>query len=148
MTQETSISPELIQQTMSLLIRHEEDRKRAYLDIYGNITAGIGHNLSARDIEDDIRIRWARQDITEFYNNWMSYPWFKELNLARQVALIDFSFMGWKKVLGFVDMLKYLAEGNMEKAAAELLDSAYAKEVGHRANELADILVSGVIAWV
>lgn len=128
---------------VKLLVRHEDDKKRAYLDIYGNITAGIGHNLSAHDIADDIRSRWCREDATEFYNNLLTFPWFSKCNLARQIALIDMCFMGFKKFCGFQQMIAALAENNYQLAAKELLNSDYAKEVPTRAAELANILITG-----
>lgn len=142
------MNPSMIKQLFALLDKHEDDKARAYLDIYGNITAGRGHNLSARDIAQDIRDRWTREDIQEFYNNWSSsFAWFNDLAEARQIALIDFSFIGWQKVLEFKNMLSCLEKGDMEGAGEEILKSLYHRQVGQRAQDIRDILVTGEIKW-
>lgn len=139
------IPQELFPALKNLLIKHEDDRKRAYLDQYGNITAGIGHNLSARDIADDIRARWFREDSQEFYNNLLQFPWFTKLNAARQIAVIDMCFMGFKKFLTFEKFIQAMADGNYPEAQYQLMDSDYAEEVPERARELANIIVTGVL---
>ena len=48
--------------------------------------------------------------------------------------------MGINRLLGFKKTLGHLREGNYPAAADELLDSRYARQVGRRANELADTL--------
>lgn len=139
------MTPEMMLKLKRGIIAHEEDRARAYLDIYGNITAGMGHNLSARDIAADIRTRWFTEDSTEFYNNWVThFPWYLHLNEDRQIVLVDFAFMGWEKVLGFTRMLDALSRHDYEIAASEMLNSEWANQVGKRATDLASGMETGV----
>src|ERR1700678_2550540 len=135
-----AMTPTMMTATISLLIKHEDDKARAYIDTRGNITAGVGHNLTSRDIAEDIRQRWVKEDITEFYTDLCAFDWFPKLCEARQIALIDMSFMGWKSFLGFTDMIACLAKNDFSGAAHEVLRSDYAKEVGSRAQDIADIL--------
>jgi len=62
------------------------------------------------------------------------------------MALIDMIFMGTKHFAKFQNMIKALEIHNYERAADELLESFYAKQVGRRANDLAEIIRSGKIA--
>lgn len=127
------------------IIVHEEDRARAYLDIYGNITVGMGHNLSARDVEQDIRDRWFLRDSEDFYSEWVNtFPWYLELNTDRQIVLVDFAFMGFKKVLEFTRMLDALSRHDYSVAASEMLNSEWANQVGKRATDLSSAMESGV----
>lgn len=136
--------PGMYQPALTLLLKHEGDRKRAYLDSLGNITIAIGHNLQSQDVADDIRLRWFREDLGDFYNKLSkTYPWFQKLNQARQIALLDMAFMGFKKLQTFVKMLYFLSESDFNRAAREILNSKYRKQVGQRAVDLANIIRSG-----
>jgi lysozyme len=138
------MTPEMMQKTIALLIKHEGEKKRAYIDSRGNITAGMGHNLSARDIEQDIIEKWKKDDILEFYTYWHdTFPWYRHLNEARQIALIDFSFIGWQKVLEFKQLIDCLFRNDMTGAAEQILNSSYATQVGARAKDIANILING-----
>ena len=140
------MTTEMQKKALSLLIKHEDDRKRAYLDTAGNITVGIGHNLSNRDVADDIRFRWAKEDIGEFYNHLsQTFPWYNKLTPERQIALIDMAFMGWQHFLTFQKMIDCLSVNDFKGAALEILNSEYRREVGQRAIDIANIISQGVI---
>ena len=129
-----------------LLILHEGLRKFGYLDTKNNITAGIGHNISANPIADDILARWFQEDTDYLYQRYTTeFSWFKDLNAARQIALIDLGFMGFQKVLGFKKMLRAFASKDYESAAREIINSQYARDVGQRAYDLAAIIRTGEI---
>ena len=76
------------------------------------------------------------------------YPWFKTLDPVRQGAIIDMAYNmgmgGDKKGLGsFKKALAAMEKGDYETAAKEFLDSQYAKDVGSRANAIADLIRYG-----
>jgi len=129
-------------------IAREGYKQRAYLDIYGNITAGIGHNLSANDISKDVIEKWFNDDIDYHYQRLSeSFDWFNHLELGRKVVLIYMAFnLGWAKFLTFKNMINQLAQYNFVGASHELMDSAYATELPHVAQDIANTLVTGVIS--
>lgn len=71
-------------------------------------------------------------------------PWFENLDKDRKYALIDLCFnMGIKKLLTFKKTLASIACGNYEKAAEQLLQSKYAKQVGERALRISILIKTG-----
>ena len=68
------------------------------------------------------------------------------LNPVRQAVLIDAAYnMGVVGLLAFRHMLAYLAQGNMDGAAGELLNSDAARELPNRYGRLANYLRSGTM---
>ena len=93
-------------------------------------------------------------EIDQFFNNdadyffhqlSITYHWYPYLDTPRQIALIDLSFAGMKTFAGFRNMIAALEDKNYAQAANEILNSRYAKEVGRRATDLADIIRTGVL---
>jgi lysozyme len=71
-------------------------------------------------------------------------PLFLSLNPVRQVVLANMAFnMGMPTLLTFGRMLGALAEKDWDRAAAEVLDSKWARQVGSRATELAELMRRG-----
>jgi len=149
-----TLSPEIRAALKQLLVLHEGYRKFPYPDTEGNITIGIGYNLTDRGLPD----AWINQQYEEDVNYFCSrlnedYPWFKHLTPARQMVLINMCFMGYKKIAGFKQMIKALEKGDYKTAAVEMLDSQWAREVKGRATMLADMMrdnrmfKDGALAW-
>jgi GH24 family phage-related lysozyme (muramidase) len=114
--------------------------------IHGWPTVGVGHNLtvplSARAIdlilEDDLQPALAAAQ---------AYPWFAELNEARQLAIVDQIFnMGASTFAQFRQYQAFLAAGNFGAAGDDLTGTAWYGEVGARAKRIELIIRSGV--WV
>lgn len=141
------LSAESLKLLRPILILHEGYKTTPYYDQFKNLTVGIGHNLGAHPIEDDVVNKWFIQDTTYFYNKLCSqFSWYKKLSLLRQVILIDMAFMGWHSFLGFTKMLQALSVQDYETAAQEVLNSEYAKQVGKRADDIAYILINDRIS--
>lgn len=137
--------PQMRAKLRSSLIAHEGYMKFPYVDTLGNITIGIGYNLTDRGIDDDWINRQYEEDVRYFYNRLMEdFDWFDELNEDRQIVLIDMAFMGYKRFLSFKRMIAALDVGDYEKAALEMLNSKWAIQVKGRATELAEAMASGV----
>ena len=67
--------------------------------------------------------------------------YFENLPTEVQETLVNLCFnMGISRLTKFQLMLGAIEAGQYELAAKELLDSRYARQVGKRAEELADIL--------
>lgn len=127
------------------LIIHEGLRTHPYTDTRGNITIGIGYNLTSRGIDADWIDNQYAKDINYFYTTLSNeYDWFKHLNEDRQIILIDMCFMGYKRFQGFTKMLAALSDQNFDEAAREMMNSEWAHEVGGRAVSLAYGMKTGV----
>lgn len=131
------------------LVKHEGKRNRVYKDTVGKLTIGVGRNLEDRGLSDDEIAVLLDNDITEIWQDLTrSVPCFGALDEVRQHVLIDMGFMGVQKLLGFTRMLAALETRDFEKAADEMLDSKWARQVGsgpgQRAHTLARMMRSGV----
>lgn len=127
-----------------LIVDHEDYRRLPYLDIYGNITIGIGYNLSTRGLPDSWINNQYDDDVNYFYSQLLKdFAWYQNLNQARQIALIDMCFMGYKKFCGFTKMLNALANDNYKEAAAQIIHSEWYEEVKERGVKIADIIYRG-----
>lgn len=128
----------------SQLVRHEGYRNLPYEDSKGIITIGIGHNMEAKPVADDIIQRWFQEDLQEardfLYNNW---PWIQNIDEARRDAFLNMAFNLGSKLKGFRHMFSAAKRGEWNQAAAEALDSVWAAQVGNRAIELAEQIKTG-----
>jgi len=134
---------ELIEQ----LRLHEGVRSKVYLCSEGYETIGVGRNISDSGIglsDDEIAyllandIERCEQEIAE------RYPWFDDLDYVRQDALVDMAFnLGISRLSQFQNMIAALAEERFDDAAAEALDSKWARQVGQRAQTVAAMIRTG-----
>lgn len=139
------ITPEMKAKLRRSLINHERLRHFPYVDTVGKITIGIGYNLTDRGMDDAWINAQYEKDVAFFYNKLNeAYPWFKNLNLDRQIVLIDMAFMGFKKFSTFKKMLNALEAGDYKRAYEEMLDSKWAEQVKSRAKVLANAMRLGV----
>lgn len=129
-----------------LIVKHEGYRTKIYQDTNGDWTGGIGRNISTRAFSaDEIELMFSN-DVSDNYSLFKSnFSWFETLNKARQIALIDMSFMGWGRFLTFTDMLDAARCGDWKRAHDALLNSKYGDEEKSRALDLATILLTGVL---
>ena len=149
-------------QSSNFTAHHEGFRNQVYKDSKGIKTIGYGFNLESGRFTKEQVDRWTREGITEtearqVLNDELAktreqlankYPWFKTLDPVRQGAIIDMAYNmgmgGDKKGLGsFKKALAAMEKGDYETAAKEFLDSQYAKDVGPRANAIADLIRYG-----
>lgn len=127
-----------------LLIQHEKNKLMPYTDTMGKITIGIGRNLTDRGILPSESDFLYNNDALYFYEKLSDhFRWFNYLDENRQIALIDMSFMGFQKFCEFVNMINALSRHDWKTAANELLNSEYARQVGQRAHDLANIILTG-----
>jgi len=138
------MNPEMFAKLKRSLVLHESLSKYPHLDSVGKITIGIGYNLTDRGISDDWINMQFQQDVSYFYLQLSQFPWFLDLTTDRQIALIDMSFMGWKKFLTFNKMLQALSIHDYKQAAFEMLNSKWAEQVKGRATTLAHAMITGV----
>jgi lysozyme len=127
------------------LIRDEGRRLRPYRDSVGKLTIGVGRNL------DDVGISPAEADFlldndiaraTAEVRTFL--PWTETLDEVRREALVNMAFnLGIGGLLGFRLMLAALRGGDYASAAAEVLESRYAQQVGPRAHRVSKQIETG-----
>jgi len=138
-------SPELLESVK----RHEGYRSRAYQDSLGVWTIGWGTNLQELEVDSGTATLWLLQKLKESATLAGGFPWWNDLNGARKDVIVEMIYnMGLPRFGGFKMMLRALADKNFDKAAAEMLDSKWAAQVGKRADRLAQQMLSGeYAAW-
>lgn len=125
----------------SMLIRHEGLELKPYRCTAGKLTIGIGRNLDDVGITEAEARMMLNHDIQERVTQFLKYKWFTELSEVRKDVIIDMSFMGVGRLLGFKNMIKALSEKDYQKAAEEMMSSKWASQVGSRATELAAMMI-------
>lgn len=130
------------------LIAHEELKLSAYNDSLGYLTIGVGRLIDGRKggrissaeammlLENDIAAKMAELD--------RALPWWRELDEMRQRVLVDMAFnLGVTSLLQFKNTLAAIQEQRYADAAAGMLDSQWAAQVGPRATRLAAMMRNG-----
>ena len=126
------------------LRRHEGVRLRPYTDTVGKLTIGVGRNLADRGISEDEADYLLDNDIWLVEEALRRYDWFLALSDVRQNVLLNMGFnMGVPRLLVFMRLISALRAGDYWRAAVEMLDSQWAKQVGSRAVELANQMRTG-----
>lgn len=140
-------------QTICRLIELDEGRKNmAYNDadgvpvvlLTGNLTIGVGRNLSAGGLSSDEIDLMLRNDVNACIASLSFYYFFDALSTARKYALINMMFnLGYPRFKQFKNMIAALYDRDYDKAADELLDSDAARQLQARYQRLANIMRSG-----
>ncbi|MCQ8279840.1 glycoside hydrolase family protein [Acetobacteraceae bacterium KSS8] len=130
-----------------LLTRQEGNRSVMYTDTTGNKTVGIGHNMSIAQSAFVIDALYSC-DVTGSEKSLDAHlPWWRSLDPVRQAALMDLMFnMGWGSLGTFTNTLRAFSQGNYDAAANGLLNSLWARQVGHdRSTDLAGMVRTGAM---
>lgn len=140
-----------------MIDRHEGRRLKPYVDccgkawklctckVKGKLTIGAGRNL------DDVGISESECDLLRdndiqaaLVASVRAFPWFKRLNPSRQDAIVDMVLnLGVERFKGFQNTIEALAAGVYDVAAQQMLISKWARQVGARATELAEMIRTG-----
>ena len=129
------------------LIRHEGLRSKPYRDTVDKLTIGVGRNLDDVGISEDEALFLLRNDIERVNKDLTNHlSWWNGLDEARRIVLANMCFnLGIARLLGFRKFLVALQEGDYQKAADEMKDSAWHSQVKGRAIELEQIMRTGVL---
>jgi len=124
------------------LERDEELKLMLYPDTEGKLTIGIGRNIEDNGISKEEAYYMLENDVWATVNACKSvFPWFDELTEDRQRVVANMVFnMGMHRFLGFIKMIGALKGGDYETASKEMLDSKWARQVGDRAQRLAELM--------
>ena len=117
----------------------------AYQCTAGKTTIGLGRNLDDYGITEEEAYCLAKNNINELEDELdRAIPWWRQLDDARQRALINLSYnVGTTTLLKFKKTLQYLEDGSYEEAAKEVLDSRWADQVGRRAIFISNVFLTG-----
>jgi len=136
-------------QNMETLIerikRHEGLRLRPYRDSLGNASIGYGHFLRI-PISQNAAVTILRDDVMRAYLDFSQLSDAITIGLTekRQEVLVEMIFnLGFNGVRNFKRMMGALTSRDYNRAADEMLDSLWAKQVKSRAIELADMMREG-----
>lgn len=124
---------------------HEGERLRPYRCTAGKLTIGVGRNLEDRGITAQESAYLLANDIAREERELLrALPWVGQLDEVRQRVLLDMSFnLGLVGLLGFKNTLATIQAGDYQRAAAMMLDSRWAKQVGQRAERLSRMMATG-----
>ena len=143
------------------LVRDESYRRFPYFDCCGKpfrecrcpkkgkLTIGIGWNLEDDGITLEEAEYFLDRKVPLYTAGVLAHiPFAHRLDEARRAVLVNLAFnMGIgdadSGLLGFRKMLAAMERSDWPEAARELLDSTYHRQVGIRAERLAEQIISG-----
>lgn len=130
----------------SLLLLHEGERLKPYRCTAGKLSIGVGRNLDDTGISHEESLYLLANDIRRAEQDVLrSFAWAKGLDPVRFAALIDMCFnLGISRLRGFKKFLAALAVSDWQGAAIEMMDSAWARQVGQRAFRLRNMVLTGL----
>lgn len=133
----------LLDAAAAKIAREEGYRKHQYDCTAGYPTFGFGCNIAA-GLSRRAAAALLREQIAELHDELAKDARYIALNDARKVVVIGMCFqMGRAGVRKFRKAIKHGVAGDWERCAAEMLDSAWARQTPARAKRNAAIMVSG-----
>lgn len=128
------------------LIRHEGYRQFPYKDTVGKLTIAVGRNLDDVGINESEARMLLSNDIQHAIDDIRNrFFWFDSIDDIRQEVVINMVFnLGIKGFSKFKRTIGYIEQQDWSHAAAEMLSSKWADQVGERAHELARMMASGL----
>lgn len=123
------------------LKRDEGLRLKVYRCTANKNSIGYGRNLDDKGITLEEAELMLDNDIAECIQDLATFHWWNGLTDLRQAALINLRFnLGPARFRGFKKMIKALEMRDYTEAAFQVLNSNYAKQVGKRAERVAEAL--------
>lgn len=126
------------------LLTDEGLRLKPYRCTAGRLTIGVGRNLDDRGITREEALLLLENDITDFWSRLRTaLPWVEAAPEGVQEALLNMAFnLGLDGLLGFRQTLSLLAARDYAGAAAAMRASKWARQVGQRAERLAEMVAA------
>jgi lysozyme len=120
------------------------EKLKLYTDTKNKVTIGIGHNIQDKGITVATSRFMCSEDIDEAENELnRCISWWKSKPDNVKLVLLNMMFnMGANKLMGFVKTLQLIKEDKFKEASVEMLNSAWANQVGKRAVRLSNMLKS------
>ena len=131
--------PKITAELVKSVKRHEGLRLKAYQDSVGVWTIGYGRNLQTLEISTQDAEKWLKEDLITHAKEVLALPEVDGLTQNRKDVLIEMCFnLGLSRLLKFRKMWAAVRRDAPILAASEMLDSKWAKQVGVRADRLAE----------
>jgi len=153
-------------QLLDMLIRDEGLELKVYKDTLGIDTIGAGRNLRDRPLTVAQLQHLGLSDMQDLYDNGITlygaryilridvdiaerelitaHSCVEFLNAPRQMVCVNMAFnLGVPRLKLFKNMWSAIHRKDYERAAVEMLDSRWAKQVKGRATRLSDIMRTG-----
>lgn len=132
---------------IDLIKQHEGFVEHAYKDSEGYLTIGYGRLIDER-LGGGISAREAEyllmNDINQVIETAKKYTFWPNLNEPRKAVIVSMLFnLGQPRFDKFRKTKDAIHAGDYETAANEMLDSMWRKQVGHRAEHLAEMMRTG-----
>jgi len=137
-----------LEKIVNEITRSEGFRNSVYKDSEGYWTIGHGILVDPRrgggiTKEESLHIVRRRLERLQVSIN-QNLHWTRKLSDKRREALLRMAYnLGFKGLKTFKKMLSALEEGEYDQAADEALDSKWAKQVGSRAERIANLIRQG-----
>ena len=131
---------------IEMLRRHEGVRNHVYLDSEGLETIGVGRCIAegSLGLSDDEVDYLLANDLKRCIEELKTFDWYEKLDPVRQDVMISLCFnLGLTRLLKFEKALAGMENSDWETARAEFMDSRWSSQVGQRAVELTDMLITG-----
>jgi len=129
-------------------IFEEGYRNKSYKDTVGLWTIGIGHLLGADSQYENLV--WTDDKIHNVFDSDFKEAVYTAKRLAlnfnslptkTQIGLVDMAFnLGYNRLSKFNKTLKFINEGKLQEAAAQALNSKWAKQLPNRSKKVAELL--------
>lgn len=150
------ISDFVLAQACEMIKRHEGWRSHAYndkdgiefenhdLEDDGTVTIGFGFNVSVDGVglPEDLADEWLKRivlDLATFVDDELTV--FDDFEDHVQIIVLDMVYnLGLAGFLKFEKTISFIVNEKYQEAAAEMLDSKWAKQVPKRAMELSKIM--------
>ena len=133
---------------------HEGLRLEPYKCSAGKLTIGYGHNMESSDtpitlirgkITEDNADLLLNHDIMFAVKDVSFLCDIEPLSEVRKAVLVDMAFnLGRSRLSKFKNMFAAIADGDFERAAYEMMDSRWSRQVGKRATFLAKRMETGL----
>lgn len=109
--------------------------------------AFVGHNCRTKPITKEQSDYLLKNDIEKVCADLMKFlPWWTYLGDVRKRVLVNMAFnLGTEGLLKFENTLALIRSGSYAQAAAEMVKSKWAKQVGKRADRLANMMKTGEV---
>jgi len=135
-------------QLIDMIKRHEGVKSKVYKCTQGFETIGVGRNISESGLGlSDDEIDYLLHNDLERCDAELAkaYDWYSELDKPRRDAMVDICFnLGITRLRGFVKALEAMSRQQFDIAADEFMDSKWATQVGYRAEEVTEMIRTGV----
>ena len=131
---------------LDMITLHEGLELKPYKCTSDKLTIGIGRNIEDIGITEDEARYLLQNDVDRILKEVEHWSFLEKLDEVRQAVILDMVFnMGVTRFNAntWVKTFAAIQDENWEKAANEMLDSKWAKQVGQRAIRLSQMMRKG-----